>query len=106
MNGFSLPRNFTEDPEKLLRKKKFVEVRDKFESPSRTPSAAQASSSKEPAPILEEEFEEQVEEQAEEQLGENLAPMFENMAEKTLREFFAPTTANIRTGPTVNTGEN
>jgi hypothetical protein len=62
MNGFSLPRNFTEDLEKLLRKKKFVEARDKFESPSRTPSATQASSSEEPAPILEEEFEEQVEE--------------------------------------------
>jgi len=60
MNGFSLPRNFTHNLEKLLRKKKFVEARDKFESPSRTPSAAQASSSKEPAPILEEEFEEQV----------------------------------------------
>jgi len=43
MNGFDLPRNFIEDPEKLLRKK-FVEARDKFESSSRTPSAAQASS--------------------------------------------------------------
>jgi hypothetical protein len=28
------------------------------------------------------------------------------MADKTLREFFAPTTANIRTGPAVNIGEN
>jgi len=37
MNGFSLPRNFIEDLEKLLRKKKFVEARDKFESQSRTP---------------------------------------------------------------------
>jgi len=63
MNGFSLPRNFTNSSEKLLRKKKFVEARDKFESPSRTPSAAQASSSEKPAPTLEEEFEEQVEEQ-------------------------------------------
>jgi len=32
---------------------------------------------------LEEEFEEQIEEQVEE-LGGNLAPMFEDMAEKTL----------------------
>jgi len=32
--------------------------------------------------------------------------MFEDMAEKTLREFSVPTTANIRTGPAVNTGEN
>jgi len=83
MNGFALPRNFTENPEKLLRKKKFIEARDKFESPLRTPSAAQASSSEEPTPTLEEEFEEQIEEQAEE-LGGNLAPVFEDMAEKTL----------------------
>jgi len=48
MNGFALPKNFTKDPEKLLRKKKFVEARDKFESPSRTPSATQASSLEEP----------------------------------------------------------
>jgi hypothetical protein len=27
------------------------------------------------------------------------------MANKTLYEFFAPTTANIRTGPAVNVGE-
>ena len=32
--------------------------------------------------------------------------MFENMAEKTLQEFSVPTTANIRTGPGVNTREN
>jgi len=50
---------------------------------------------------LEEEFEEQIEE-----LGGNLDPMFENMAEKTLREFSTLTKANIRTGPAVNTGEN
>jgi len=102
MNGFALPRNFIEDPEKLLRKKKFIEARDKFESPSRTPSAAQASSLEEPAPTLEEEFEEQAE-----ALGGNLAPVFEDMAEKTLREFSAPTTTtNIQTGPAVNTTEN
>jgi hypothetical protein len=28
------------------------------------------------------------------------------MADKTLREFFAPTTANIRTGPEINIGDN
>jgi len=55
---------------------------------------------------LEEEFEKQIEEQAEEQLGGNLARVFEDMAEKTLREFSVPTTANIRTGPAVNTREN
>jgi len=106
MNGFSLPRNFIEDLEKLLRKKKFVEARYKFESSSRTASDAQARSSEEPAPTLEDEFEEQIEEQAEEQLGENVAPVFEDMAEKTLPEFSAPTTANIWTRLAVNTGEN
>ena len=105
MNGFALPRNFTKDLEKLLIKKKFVEARYKFESSSRTASDAQARSSEEPAPTLEEEFEEQIGEQAEE-LGGNLAPVFEDMAEKTLREFSAPTTANIRTRPAVNTREN
>jgi hypothetical protein len=54
---------------------------------------------------LEEEFEEQIGEQAEE-LGGNLAPVFEDMAEKTLQEFSAPTTTNIRTRPAVNTGKN
>ena len=28
------------------------------------------------------------------------------MADKTLREFSAPTTANIRTGPAMNIGDN
>jgi len=105
MNGFALPRNFTKDLEKVLRKKLFVEARDKFESPSRTPSAAQASSSEEPTPTVEEEFEGQIEEQGEELSG-NLACVFGDMAEKILREFSAPTTANIRTGPAVNTVEN
>ena len=31
---------------------------------------------------------------------------FEAMADRTLREFSAPTTANIRTGPIVNVGDN
>jgi hypothetical protein len=39
------------------------------------------------------------------QAKRNLAPEFEAMANKTLREFSAPTTENIRTGPQVNVGE-
>ena len=35
-----------------------------------------------------------------------LTPEFEAMANRTLREFSAPTTANIRNGPTVNVGDN
>jgi hypothetical protein len=36
----------------------------------------------------------------------SLTPEFEAMANKTLREFFAPTTANIYTRPQTNVGEN
>jgi hypothetical protein len=36
----------------------------------------------------------------------SLTPEFEAMAQKSLREFSAPTTANIRTGPEVNVGDN
>jgi hypothetical protein len=35
-----------------------------------------------------------------------LTPEFEAMAQKSLREFSALTTANIRTGPEVNVGDN
>jgi hypothetical protein len=41
----------------------------------------------------------------EDQPRRSLTPVFEAMANKTLREFSAPTTANIRTGPIVNVGE-
>ena len=40
------------------------------------------------------------------QIRWSLAPEFEAMAERTLREFSAPTTANICTGSTVNVGDN
>jgi hypothetical protein len=36
----------------------------------------------------------------------SLTPEFEAMANKSLSEFFAPTTINIRTGPEVNVGDN
>ena len=36
----------------------------------------------------------------------SLTPEFEAMANRTLHDFSAPTTANIRTGPTVNVGDN
>jgi hypothetical protein len=39
------------------------------------------------------------------QTKRNLAPEFEAMANKTLREFSTVTTENIRTGPQVNVGE-
>ena len=40
------------------------------------------------------------------QIRRSLTPEFEAMANKTLREFSALTTANIRTRPTVNVGDN
>jgi hypothetical protein len=40
------------------------------------------------------------------QIRQSLTPEFEAMADKTLREFSAPTTANIRTVPIVNIGDN
>ena len=40
------------------------------------------------------------------QIRRSLTPEFEAMANKTLREFSAPTTVNIRTGPTINVGGN
>ena len=40
------------------------------------------------------------------QIKQSLTPEFEAMANKTLREFFAPTTADIRTEPIVDVGDN
>jgi hypothetical protein len=40
------------------------------------------------------------------QVRRSSTPDFEAMPNKTLREFSAPTTQNIRTGPEVNVGEN
>ena len=40
------------------------------------------------------------------QTRRSLTLEFEAMADKTLHEFSAPTIANIRTGPTVNIGDN
>jgi hypothetical protein len=94
---FDLSDNYTEDPEKLLKRRKFARTRDIFESPSRTPST-ETCSSQEQAPSSEGEESEGLE--------VNLTPVFQAMAEKTLREFSAPTTANIHTGPNVDIGNN
>jgi hypothetical protein len=37
---------------------------------------------------------------------QNLTPEFDAMVDKSLREFSAPTTANIRTGPTAEIEQN
>jgi len=72
----NLPENFISDPERLLK-----QARSKLKSPTKI-AASEDSSTK-----------------------RNLVPLFEVMANKTLREYSAPTTANIRTGPTVDVGD-
>jgi hypothetical protein len=76
MTGFDLLTNYLDDLEVLLRK-------------------AKASLKK----VLTLELEDN-------RIRRSLTPEFEAMANKTLREFSAPTTANIRTGPQTNVGEN
>jgi hypothetical protein len=77
MHGFDLPENFVENPKALLRR-----TRAKLKKVS--------------ALDLEDNH----------QIRRSLTLEFEAMANKTLREFSAPTTANIHTGPTTNVGDN
>jgi hypothetical protein len=74
---FDLPEDYTSNPEAILRK-------------------SRAKLKKTPV----------VETLGDSQAKRSLASEFEAMADKTLCEFSAPTTANIRTGPAVNVGEN
>ena len=76
MTGFDLPTNYIEDPEALIRR-------------------TRAKLKKVLALKLEDNH-----------IRRSLTPEFEAMAGRTLHEFFAPTTANIRIGPTVNVGDN
>ena len=76
MIGFNLPTTYIEDPEALIRR-----TRAKLKK------------------VLASESEDN-------QIRRSLTPEFEAMADKTLHEFSAPTTANIRSGPNVNVGDN
>ena len=76
MTGFDLPTNYVEDLEALLRRTK---------AKLKKVSALESEDN---------------------QIRRSLTPKFEAMADKTLREFSAPTTANICTGPNVNVGDN
>jgi hypothetical protein len=76
MIGFNLPTNFIDDPEALLKRTK-------------------AKLKRVPALELEDN-----------RIRRSLTPKFEAMANKSLREFSAPITANICTGPEVNVGDN
>ena len=76
MTGFDLPTNYVDDPEALLKRNKA-----KLKKVS----------------ALESE---------ENHIRWSLTPEFEAMADNTLREFFAPTMANIRTGLAINVRDN
>ena len=76
MTGFDLPTNCVENPEALIRK-----TRAKLKKVA----------------VLKLE---------DNHIRRSLTPEFEAIANKTLREFSAPNTANIRTGPIVNVGDN
>jgi hypothetical protein len=76
MIGFNLPTNFIDDPEVLLKRTK-------------------AKLKRVPALELEDN-----------RIRRSLTPKFEAMANKSLREFSAPITANICTRPEVNVGDN
>ena len=79
MSKSNLPENFVDDPELLLRQ-------------------AKKSLRKKTSPPL-------LEDSTTVSIRRSLTPDFEVMANKTLREFSAPTTDNIRTGPAVDTGD-
>ena len=76
MTGFDLPTNYVEHPEALIRR-----TRAKFKKVLALKSE-------------------------DNQIRQNLTPKFEAMANRTLCEFSATTTANIRTGPLVNVEDN
>ena len=76
MTSFDLPTNYVEDPEALIRR-----TRAKLKK------------------VL-------ALESKDNQTRRSLTPVFEAMANKTLREFSAPTTTNIRTRSAINIGDN
>jgi hypothetical protein len=74
----NLPENFVSDPEKILRK-----ARSKLRSPNSQPTTFSLGDS----------------------IARSLTPTFEEMANKSLRIYSAPTPDIIRTGPTVVVGD-
>jgi hypothetical protein len=76
MTGFELLTNYVENPEALIRR-----TRAKLKKAPTTLSEIN-------------------------QLRRSLTPYFEAMADQSLREFSTPTTTNIRTGLTLNVGDN
>ena len=81
MNKFDLPENFVENPKALIRRTR-AKLRRVIE-PSSSTSQLEAQSNQEDHPNI----------------VRDLTSEFEAMAEKSIREFSAPTTDNIHTGP-------
>jgi hypothetical protein len=81
MNRFDVPDNFVDNPETLIRKTKA-----KFRRNQSTSSTSQLAN-----PL-----------ESEDQPNQSLTPEVDVMADKSLHEFSAPTTANIHTGLTVD----
>jgi hypothetical protein len=76
MTGFDLPINYVDDPKALLKR-----IKAKLKKVLALVSK-------------------------DNRIRRSLTPKFEAMADKTLCEFSTPTTANIRTEPAVNVGDN
>ena len=74
MTDFSVPENYIENPEKLVRRSRHRIIPPPATLPVQKPSSEAPTVSK-------------------------------AMAEKTLREFSVPSTANVATGPNVNVGD-
>ena len=74
MTGFSLPKNYTDNPERLVRRARPRVVAHLAILPAQKLISE--------APLV-----------------------LESMAEKTLREFFVPSTDNVATGPNINVGD-
>ena len=76
MTGFDLPTNYVDNPEALIKRTK-AKLKKVLALESK-----------------------------DNHIRRSLTPEFEAMANRTLREFSAPTTTNIHTGPNVNVGDN
>ena len=76
MTSFDLPTNYVEDPKALIRRNR-AKLKKVLALKSK-----------------------------DNHIRRSLTPEFEAMANMTLYEFYAPTMANIHTGPAINVGDN
>jgi len=88
MKRSNLPDNYTDNPEAIIKRN-----RAKLKKVHSSPSLSSLSSSK---------LGVSTDSEDQSRVVRSLTPEFEAMAKKSLREFSAPTTNNIRTGLAVN----